>query len=47
MYYNPVTKTLDFKASVSAGQFIAMGFGSSMVNTDMVAWINSGTDATQ
>ena len=40
--YLPDTNEILYIANVTATSFLAMGYGSNMVNTDMVAWIADG-----
>jgi hypothetical protein len=40
--YLPSTNEIQYIVNVTAGSYIAAGYGTSMSGTDMVAWIANG-----
>ena len=43
VYYDAIDGNVHYTATVASGQYVAMGYGSNMDGTDMVAWIDDGT----
>ena len=47
VYYDASTGDVHYTATVASGQYIALGYGTNMHGTDMVAWIYDGTASQQ
>ena len=43
VYYDAIGGNVHYTATVASGQYVAMGYGTDMSGTDMVAWIDDGS----
>ena len=47
IYYNPANQTINYIVTMPNGGYFALGYGTNMLKTDMVAWLASGTESSQ
>jgi len=47
IYYDPAAKTIVYNVNVVSGTYVAIGYGPSMTDTDMVFWNADGANSIQ
>jgi len=44
--YDPIAQTILYNVNVSQGTYVAVGYGNSLIDTDMTYWNGDGANST-